>query len=128
MKLISVKGSVDTGLLLLRLTLAYSLLTPALLTIEGFTASLGLYLAIVQIVGLIVFTAGGIFIILGFRTRMATLGILFLLLLIDLSAPGVPYGVSVLALFLALFFTGAGHYSIDARSGPVATSTTPVTL
>ena len=109
------KSQFHVGTLLLRVTLAYSLLQPTYFIAASFQAHLGLGFAIAQGIGLFLFAVGGLFFILGFKTRVASLVLFIFLVVVHFALQGPTYTITQIVLFLVLFFLGPGRYSLDYK-------------
>jgi len=107
--------STDVGLLLFRVLMAYSLVYPVRLIAISFPGGFEATLALIEGFALAAFCGGIIFLILGFRTKSTSLGILIFLLVFYLALPGAPFNILQIGCFVVLVFIGPGKYSFDSR-------------
>lgn len=113
-------SSADVGLLLFRMLMAYSLLDPVRLIAISFDSGFGATIAVIEVFAFVAFCGGTIFVILGFHTKSASLGILIFLLALHFAFQSAPFSILQIGLFLALFFIGPGRYSLDSRDHQAA--------
>src|SRR6185437_13856737 len=86
-------SSVDIGLLLFRMLMAYSLLEPVRLIAISFTSGFGATIALVEVLAFAAFCGGAIFLILGFHTKSASLGSLIFLLTLRFAFQSTPFSI-----------------------------------
>ena len=109
-------GNIDVGVVLLRVVLAYSLIWPAYLTAASFSPDSGPIFSALQIIGLILFSVGTLFLILGFLTRITTLALFLYLITLHLTIQTFYlFNLNQILMFLPLVLIGSGRYSIDFR-------------
>ena len=104
----------SSGILLLRLTLAYLLIRPTYLISSSLTLDFGWGLGIVLGVGLLLFSIGSLFLIFGFMTCVTALALSIFLLIVHLGFQAI-FGIPHIVLFLCLVLLGPGKYSIDYK-------------
>jgi putative oxidoreductase len=113
----------DVGLLLLRIALGIIFIYHAMPKLKGKMGAFMLFIGIAEILG-------GIAVLCGFLTEPAAIGIAVIMLgaiykkIFEWKTPfssmektGWEYDMILLAAALALLFTGAGNYSVDALLG-----------
>ena len=113
-------SSLDVGILLFRMLMAYSLLEPVRLIAISFTSGFGAAIALIEVLAFVAFCGGTIFLILGFHTKSTSLGILIFLLVFHFMFQSAPFSILQIGFFLALFFIGPGKYSFDSRAHQTA--------
>jgi uncharacterized membrane protein YphA (DoxX/SURF4 family) len=113
-------SSVDIGILLFRVLMAYSLLDPVRLIAISFTSGFGATITLIEVFAFIAFCGGTIFLILGFHTKSTSLCILIFLLALHFAFQSAPFSILQIGFFLALFLIGPGKYSFDSRDHQAA--------
>jgi uncharacterized membrane protein YphA (DoxX/SURF4 family) len=112
--------SINIGLLLFRTTMALYLFQPIVVLARGFALSFGILFSGIQIGALVVFFLSGVLLMLGIRTREASLAVVVAMVTIDFFFQSSRFSILTIALFVALYLSGAGRYSLDSRSREAA--------